>query len=60
MRSGTWRDAEDPVLFARWFRKRETWAQWFCFLKTLFGLPMSAGGLALDHLHEVIEGRACQ
>ena len=37
---------EDPVLFARWFRKRETWASWFAFLKVLFGLPMSDAELA--------------
>jgi hypothetical protein len=37
---------EDPVLFARWFRKRETWASWFAFLKVLFGLPMSEAELA--------------
>jgi hypothetical protein len=36
---------EDPVLFARWFRKRETWASWFAFLKVLFGLPMSGAEL---------------
>lgn len=36
---------EDPVLFARWFRKRETWAHWFAFLKALFGLPMSEAEL---------------
>jgi hypothetical protein len=36
---------EDPVLFARWFRKRETWAQWFAFLKVLFGLPLGEAEL---------------
>ena len=32
---------EDPVLFARWFKRRETWAAWFAFLKVLFGLPLA-------------------
>jgi hypothetical protein len=36
---------EDPVLFARWFRKRETWAQWFAFLKVLFGLQLGEAEL---------------
>jgi hypothetical protein len=36
---------EDDSLFARWFRKRETWAAWFAFLKVLFGLPLDAGEL---------------
>ena len=36
---------EDPVLFARWFRKRETWAAWFAFLKVLFGLPLGEAEL---------------
>jgi hypothetical protein len=31
----------DPHLFAPWFRTPETWAAWFTFLKTLFGLPMT-------------------
>jgi hypothetical protein len=32
----------DDALFAGWFRKRETWAAWFAFLKVLFGLPLDA------------------
>jgi hypothetical protein len=36
---------EDPVLFARWFRKRETWGAWFAFLKVLFGLPLGEAEL---------------
>ena len=43
----------DPNLFARWFRKRETWSSWFAFLAALFGEPPLelAIGLetALDH-----------
>ena len=37
----------DPALFARWFRDAATWAAWFAFLRTLFGLPMSDAELAL-------------
>ena len=32
---------EDPELFARWFKKRDTWTAWFAFLAALFGLPMT-------------------
>ncbi len=28
----------DPALFGRFFRKPETWQNWRCFLKILFGL----------------------
>jgi hypothetical protein len=37
----------DPVLFAPWFRKRESWASWFAFLSALFALPMTPEQLAL-------------
>jgi hypothetical protein len=30
----------DPELFGGWFRDPATWRGWFCFLRTLFGLPM--------------------
>ena len=33
---------QDPQLFDRWFKDRETWAAWFAFLCALFALPMSA------------------
>lgn len=35
----------DAVLFAPWFRNRETWQAWFAFLKALFALSMSASEL---------------
>jgi hypothetical protein len=37
----------DAALFARWFRDAATWAAWFAFLRTLFGLPMSTDERAL-------------
>lgn len=37
--------ADDPHLFARWFRDRDTWAAWRAFLAALFGLPMDDGML---------------
>jgi hypothetical protein len=30
----------DEALFKSWFKHPETWAAWFVFLKTLFGLPL--------------------
>jgi hypothetical protein len=36
----------DANLFARWFKRRETWASWFAFLKVLFGLPLGEAELA--------------
>ena len=36
-----------PAVFARWFKKTETWAAWFAFLRVLFGLPLDADQLAL-------------
>jgi hypothetical protein len=38
---------DDPDLFAPWFKDRATWAAWFCFLRVLFGLPMTAADLTL-------------
>src|ERR1035437_2821051 len=38
---------EDPQIFAPWFRDKETWAAWFCFLKCMFGLPLDAAELAI-------------
>ena len=37
----------DPELFARWFRDRETWQNWFSFLRILFGLTPSEADWAL-------------
>ena len=37
---------EDPQLFDRWFKDRETWATWFAFLCALFALPMTGEQLA--------------
>lgn len=39
----------DPKLFGAWFKKRESWAAWFVFLKALFALPMDAGELSVFH-----------
>ena len=36
----------DKNLFAPWFRKPETWANWFSFLAALFALPMMPEQLA--------------
>jgi hypothetical protein len=33
----------DAALFARWFRKPDTWRAWFVFLRTLFGVPIATG-----------------
>jgi hypothetical protein len=38
---------QDPQLFARWFKDRETWQAWFSFLAALFALPMSTDQLAI-------------
>jgi Phage Terminase len=37
----------DPELFGGWFRDPSTWRGWFCFLRTLFGLPMGEADWAL-------------
>jgi hypothetical protein len=37
----------DRELFAGWFKDRTTWAAWFTFLRSLFGLPLAARELAL-------------
>jgi hypothetical protein len=39
------RATEDVHLFARWFKRRESWAAWFAFLRVLFGLPLGEGEL---------------
>jgi hypothetical protein len=37
----------DPELFGGWFRDPATWRGWFCFLRTLFSLPMGEADWAL-------------
>jgi hypothetical protein len=37
----------DPALFADWFKDRQSWAVWFVFLRTLFGLELDEAGLQL-------------
>jgi hypothetical protein len=37
----------DPNLFARWFKKRETWEAWLAFLSALFAVPLSPQQLAI-------------
>jgi hypothetical protein len=32
---------QDPKIFGPWFKGAESWANWFVFLKALFGLPMA-------------------
>jgi hypothetical protein len=39
--------ATDPLLFKGWFRNPSTWRTWFCFLRSMFGLPMSEDDWAL-------------
>jgi hypothetical protein len=34
-------------LFGSWFKDRQSWFAWFCFLKVVFGLPLDATELAL-------------
>jgi hypothetical protein len=43
------RATEDVHLFARWFKRRESWAAWFAFLRVLFGLPLGEGELETFH-----------
>jgi hypothetical protein len=38
---------QDPQLFDRWFKDRETWQAWFAFLAALFALPMTKQELAI-------------
>ena len=44
-------DAIDD-LFGPWFRRRETWAAWFAFLKALFALPMDATELTVSRMYK--------
>lgn len=37
----------DPQLFARWFRDRETWEAWRAFIAAAFALPMPPDQLAI-------------
>ena len=37
----------DPDIFGPWFKDRESWAAWFCFLKTIFGLPLDGAELEI-------------
>jgi hypothetical protein len=39
--------ATDPELFRSWFRDPSTWRTWFCFLRSMFGLPMNEEDWAL-------------
>ncbi len=32
---------DDQLLFARWFKDRDSWQPWFAFLSALFALPLS-------------------
>ena len=47
--------ARDHKLFGPWFRKPETWANWFAFLAALFALPMTPEQLAT---YQACTGRA--
>jgi hypothetical protein len=37
----------DPKIFGSWFEDKETWANWFAFLKSVFALPQSEAELAI-------------
>jgi hypothetical protein len=37
----------DPAIFGPWFDDPKTWANWFVFLKTCFGLKLNADELAV-------------
>jgi hypothetical protein len=37
----------DPDIFGPWFRDRQSFAAWFCFLKVMFGLPLDAAELEM-------------
>jgi hypothetical protein len=41
----------DPAIFAPWFKDPRTWAAWFAFLKTMFGLPLNDAELATFQKH---------
>jgi hypothetical protein len=38
---------QDPAVFGRWFTDAESWAAWFSFLKSMFGLQLSDAELAV-------------
>ncbi|MEI9422213.1 hypothetical protein O7A70_13670 [Mesorhizobium sp. Cs1299R1N1] len=42
---------QSPLLFAPWFKKRDTYEAWFAFLAALFGLPLTDEQLALYKHH---------
>jgi len=42
---------DDQNLFAKWFRRRETWQAWRAFLAALFGLPLSEDQLGVFRQH---------
>jgi hypothetical protein len=37
----------DPDIFGGWFRDRQSWAAWLCFLKCFFGLPLEDAELEI-------------
>jgi hypothetical protein len=41
----------DPRLFGPWFERSRTWDTWIVFLRTVFGLDMSAEQAATFHKH---------
>jgi hypothetical protein len=41
----------DPMLFAPWFKDRNTWTAWFVFLAALFALPMTPEQEAIYQKH---------
>ena len=50
------RAINDPNIFGLWFRDKDTWAVWFAFLASLFGLPMTEDQLALFRQHTGRQG----
>ena len=37
----------EPDIFGPWFRNKESFAAWFCFLKVMFALPLEPAELAI-------------
>jgi hypothetical protein len=42
---------QDPAIWGPWFKDVRTWAAWFAFLKSMFGLPLDDVELATFQKH---------
>jgi hypothetical protein len=38
---------EAAEVFGPWFKDRQTWVAWFCFLKVMFGLELNEAELGI-------------